>query len=240
MFLRVRIIAQCQREYRCIVKSRASYSKVGMCRMSSCPFSGPGKTLSLRTSLRMSPKSNERRVQRAFKHARHALIDRTLGSCSIDRPTWWSWRWSTRPWSSMCRRHRNGYKYTSMFCARNPHFRLLYGFADLPERGALTCVRPWRFASIYRDVPHSLLPRVRPMVMSLAGSKEFANCMRSSRLLCFYMRNGKVKRNNFVFVTRNAQDDTIDFNTFLWQKLIFFKIKYLYIIKIHYTLKHAK
>lgn len=178
-----------------------------MCRMSSCLFSGLGKTLSLRTSLRMSPKSNERRVQRAFKHARHALIDRTLGSCSIDRPAWWSWRWSTRPWSSLCcrhrhrHRHRNGYKYTSMFCARNPHFRLLYGFADLPERGALTYIRPWRFASIYRDVPHSLLPRVRPMVMSLAGSEEFANCMRSSRLLCFYttvLRSGKVKSNNIV------------------------------------------
>lgn len=56
-------------------------------------------------------------------------------------------------------------------------------------------------ASIYRDVPHSLLPRARPMVMSLAGPEEFANCMRSSRLLCFYTtvpRNGKVKRNNIV------------------------------------------
>lgn len=117
-----------------------------MCRMSSCLFSRLGKTLSLRTSLRMSPKSNERRVQRAFKHARHALIDRTLRSCSIDRPARRSRRWSTRPWSSLCRRrrrrhrrHRNGYKYTAMFRARNPHFRLLYGFADLPERGALTC-----------------------------------------------------------------------------------------------------
>lgn len=154
--------------------------------------------LSLRTSFQMSPKSNERRVQRTFKHARHALIDRTLRSCSIDRPARRSRRWSTRPWSSLCRhRRRNGYKYTSMFLARNPHFRLLYGFADLPERGALACTRPWRFASIYRDVPHSLLPRVRPMVMSLVGSEEFANCTRSSRLLCFYTtvpKNGKVKR----------------------------------------------
>lgn len=80
-----------------------------MCRMSSCLFSRLGKML--RTSLRMNPKSNERRVQRAFKHARHALIDRTLRSRSIDRPARRSRRWSTRPWSSLChrscrRRHR--------------------------------------------------------------------------------------------------------------------------------------
>jgi len=147
-----------------------------MCRMSSCLFSGLGK-INLRMSLRMSLKSNERRVQRAFKHVRHALIDRTLRSCSIDRLARRSWRWSTRPWSFLCRRrrrhrHRNGYKYTSMSRARNSHFRLLHGFADLPERGALTCIRSWCFASIYRDVPHSLLPRVRPMVMSLRAPKN--------------------------------------------------------------------
>jgi len=113
---------------------------------------------------------------------------------------------ASRPQSSLCftaTAIATGISTTFMFRVRNPHFRLLYGFSDLSERGALTCIRPWRFASIYRDVPHSLLPRVRPMVMSLAGSEEFANCLRgfSVSTRCWGMEKWKKRRNNMFYHT---------------------------------------
>jgi len=104
-----------------------------MCQMSSSVSSaGFGETLSLWTSLPMIPKSNERRMQRALKHARHALIDQTFRSRSIDRQARRSRRWST---ATLVASSHTGYKRK---CSRKkpPHFRLLYGFADLPERGA--------------------------------------------------------------------------------------------------------
>lgn len=101
-----------------------------------------GGEVCLRTSHRMNPGSNERRVQRAFKHARYALIDRTSRSRSIDRSQLANSE-DIRPRTRPCRTlivHRT-LKCTSR--ARETYFRLPHGFADLPGKTKTTV--PCRF-----------------------------------------------------------------------------------------------
>lgn len=129
----------------------------------------------------MNSKSNERRVQACGFQPREACLNRSDVSIALD---WSSVQLVPKVVEAFGRPTASDINTRPMCWARNSHFRLLYGFADLPEREEFTYTHPRRFlrrftARLYTF--SALMCELSKIMLHHGSSEEFTNCTHSLR-----------------------------------------------------------